>query len=334
MADKILVTGADGFIGSHLVEKLVRDGFMVKAFVMYTANGTWGWLDSLPADVMSHVEVFVGDVRDEHAVNVALRDCSTVLHLAALIGIPFSYYSPSTYLQVNVQGTLNVLQAGLDLGLERVVCTSTSEVYGTAQYVPMDERHPLNAQSPYAATKVAADQIALSFHRSFGLPLTIIRPFNTFGPRQSARAIIPTVITQLLSGKLHLDLGNLSPTRDFTYVSDTIDGFVKAIAAVGLDGKTINLGSNFEISIEDLVTIIAKICDKEFSVSTDPNRLRPKLSEVERLWSDNTVAKQMLGWEPKFSGSLAALTQGLEKTVDWFSDRSNLARYKAGIYNI
>ncbi len=330
---KILVTGAGGFIGSHVTECLVKQGYKVKAFVEYNSFNSWGWLDFVSKDILSEVEIFSGDVRDPFGVKKAMESCSKVLHLAALIGIPYSYHSPESYLETNVKGTLNIVQAARDLGIERVIHTSTSEVYGTAQYVPIDEKHPLQPQSPYSASKIAADQMALSYYHSFELPVSIIRPFNTYGPRQSARAIIPTVITQISHGMNEIKLGSLEPTRDFTYVLDTAEAFVKALDAPDIIGKTINLGTNFEISIASLVQMIAKIMNADINVIADTERVRPKNSEVERLWSDNTLAKKLLEWKPQFSDT-EGLRKGLEKTIAWFSDPINQKMYKPGIYNL
>ena len=330
---KILVTGAGGFIGSHVAECLVKQGYQVKAFVEYNSFNSWGWLDFVSKDILSEVEIFSGDVRDPFGVKKAMGSCSRVLHLAALIGIPYSYHSPESYLETNVKGTLNIVQAARELGIERVIHTSTSEVYGTAQYVPIDEKHPLQPQSPYSASKIAADQIALSYYHSFDLPVSIIRPFNTYGPRQSARAIIPTVITQISQGMKEIKLGSLEPTRDFTYVVDTADAFVKALDAPDIIGKTINLGTNFEISIASLVQMIAKIMYADIKVIADAKRVRPKNSEVERLWSDNTLAKKLLEWKPQFSDT-EGLRKGLEKTITWFLDPTNQKMYKPGIYNL
>lgn len=330
---KILVTGADGFIGSHLTEALVRGGHDVRAFVYYNSFGHWGWLEHSPEEIRRDLDVFSGDVRDPHGVRTAMRGCETVLHLAALIGIPYSYHSPDAYVDTNVRGTLNVVQAAQELGVGKVVHTSTSEVYGTAQYVPIDEKHPLQGQSPYAATKIGADQIALSFHRSFGTPVTVARPFNTFGPRQSARAVIPTIITQIANGVRELQLGALHPTRDFTYVEDTVAGFVALAGSDRAVGEEVNLGSNFEISIGDTARLIAEVMGVEVSVTADERRIRPEKSEVERLWADNAKARDLLGWRPAFGGR-EGFRRALEKTAQWFSEPSNLARYKHDIYNV
>ena len=330
---KILVTGADGFIGSHLVESLVRLGYEVRAFVLYNSFNSWGWLDSCADEVRGRFEVFCGDVRDPYGVREAMKGCDVVMHLAALIAIPYSYHSPETYVDTNIKGTLNVLQAARELGVKKVIHTSTSEVYGTAQYAPINEFHPLQGQSPYSATKIAADQLAMSFYTSFDLPITIIRPFNTYGPRQSARAVIPTIISQLISGQHKIKLGAVSPTRDFSYVQDTVDGFISSLIADKGIGEVINLGSNFEISIGDTAKLIAKILNVELEIITDEKRLRPVLSEVERLWSDNKKAKALLDWEPRFSG-YEGFKKGLENTIQWFSDPNNSRQYKTNIYNI
>lgn len=330
---RILVTGADGFIGSHLTEGLVRSGCNVKAFVLYNSFNSWGWLDSLPSDLRSELDVFAGDIRDPNGVRQAMQGCDIVLHLAALIAIPYSYHSPDTYVDTNIKGTLNILQAARELGIERVVHTSTSEVYGTAKYVPITEDHPLHGQSPYSATKIAADQLALSFYRSFGTPVAIIRPFNTYGPRQSARAVIPTIITQLASGQRRLKLGALHPTRDFNYVQDTVRGFTAIAESDKAVGEVINIGSNFEISIGDTVTLIAEIMGVDVEIAIDAQRLRPALSEVERLWADNAKARELVGWEPRYAGR-EGLKRGLAETAAWFSNPENLKNYKTGSYNI
>ena len=330
---KVLVTGADGFIGSHLTEALVRAGYEVRAFVMYNSFNSWGWLDSCGEDVKGRFEVFAGDVRDPNGVRAAMKSCDAVLHLAALIAIPYSYHSPDTYVDTNIKGTLNVVQAARDLGVAKVIHTSTSEVYGTARFVPITEEHPLQGQSPYSASKIGADQIALSFFTSFGTPVTVIRPFNTYGPRQSARAVIPTIITQIASGKRQLKLGALHPTRDFNYVQDTVGGFIAALRSQAGAGEVINLGSNFEISIGDTVRTIAEVMGAEVHISTDEQRLRPEKSEVERLWASNAKAHEMLGWQPAYGG-LEGFRRGLQQTVSWFGDSSNLALYKSDIYNL
>lgn len=330
---KILVTGADGFIGSHLTEELVRRGYDVRAFVLYNSFNSWGWLDRAPSEIRSGLDVFAGDIRDPYGVKKAMQGCDVVLHLAALIAIPFSYHSPDTYVDTNIKGTLNIVQAARELGVGKVVHTSTSEVYGTARFVPITEDHPLQGQSPYSATKIAADQIALSFYNSFDTPVAIIRPFNTYGPRQSARAVIPTVITQIANGKRKIRLGALHPTRDFNYVLDTVRGFVAVAESDKTVGEVINIGSNFEISIGDAVRVIAEVMGVEVDIETDDARLRPDKSEVDRLWADNAKAKNLISWEPLYGGR-EGFKRGLAETVAWFSDQENLKRYKSDIYNI
>ncbi|MDI6813074.1 MAG: NAD-dependent 4,6-dehydratase LegB [Desulfitobacteriaceae bacterium] len=329
----VLVTGAEGFIGSHLTETLVRKGHKVRAFVYYNSFNSWGWLDTLDKAIQDELEIFAGDIRDPFAVHKAVEGCNVLLHLAALIAIPYSYQAPAAYVETNVTGTLNILQAARACGVEKVVHTSTSEVYGTAKYVPMDEDHPLQAQSPYAATKIAADQLAFSFHRSFGLPVAVIRPFNTYGPRQSARAVIPTIIAQIAAGKEKIKLGALEPTRDMNYVKDTVSGLMAVASSEKSVGEVINIGSNYEISIGDLARLIAEVMGRQVIIETEAERLRPEKSEVERLWADNSKAKQLLGWEPAYAG-LDGLKRGLEDTAGWFSDPENLKHYKADIYNL
>lgn len=329
----ILITGADGFIGSHLTEQLVRQGHTVRAFVLYNSFGSWGWLDHCASDVKGQFEVFAGDIRDPHGVKRAMAGCDTVLNLAALIAIPYSYHSPDTYVDTNIKGTLNILQAARDLGIQKVIQTSTSEVYGTARFVPITEEHPLRAQSPYAATKIAADQLAHSFYASFGLPVVIVRPFNTYGPRQSARAVIPTIITQIATGTRQIKLGAVSPTRDFNYVLDTVAGFIAALNSQHGLGEVINIGSNFEISIGDTARLIATTMGVEIEIITDENRLRPELSEVERLWADNAKAKRLFGWEPNYGGC-KGFRRGIVETVNWFVDPTNRSSYKTESYNI
>lgn len=330
---KILITGADGFIGSHLTEALVRAGHDVRAFVFYNSFNSWGWLDHCDSNVKGQFDVFAGDIRDPNGIRAAMRDRDSVLHLAALIAIPYSYHSPDTYVDTNIKGTLNVVQAARDLGVDRVVHTSTSEVYGTAKYVPITEDHPLQGQSPYAATKIGADQIALSFHKSFGTPVTVLRPFNTYGPRQSARAVIPTIITQIASGNRRIRLGATSPTRDFNYVVDTVAGFIAALDSVVAAGQVINLGSDYEISIGDTARTIAEIMDAHIDIEIDEQRLRPEMSEVERLWASNGKARELLGWVPSYGG-LDGFRKGITETVAWFKDPANLAAYKSDVYNI
>jgi NAD dependent epimerase/dehydratase len=330
---KILVTGADGFIGSHLVEELVRRGHDVRAFVLYNSFNSWGWLDHADSEVKKSLDVFSGDIRDPHGVKQAMQGCDIVLHLAALIAIPYSYHSPATYVDTNVTGTLNIVQAARELGVEKVVHTSTSEVYGTACFVPITEEHPLQGQSPYSASKIGADQIAMSFYSSFETPVAIIRPFNTYGPRQSARAVIPTIITQIANGKRVLKLGAIHPTRDFNYVADTVNGFIAVAESDNSVGEVINVGSNYEISIGDTVRMIAEVMGTEVEIETDEVRLRPEKSEVERLWADNSKASDLLGWKPEYAG-LDGLRRGLSQTAEWFSNPENLRSYKSDIYNI
>ncbi len=333
MQKKILVTGADGFIGSHLCEQLVLQGYPVKAFVFYNSFNSWGWLDSLSPNILSQIEIFQGDIRDPNGVWQAVKNCRAVLHLAALIAIPYSYHSPDTYIDTNIKGTLNVLQAARDLGVEKIVHTSTSEVYGTAKYVPIDESHPVCGQSPYSATKIAADQLAYSFFASFELPVTILRPFNTYGPRQSARAIIPTVITQIAAGQRNIKLGALHPTRDFSFVTDTANGFIAAVNAANIAGETINLGSQFEISMLETAQAIAKVMGVDIEIVTDQQRLRPVDSEVERLFANHQKAVTKLDWKPEYLGR-DGFNRGLEKTVEWFLQPENLAHYKSHLYNL
>jgi len=326
---KFLVTGADGFIGSHLVEALLQRGGHVRAFVCYNSFNSWGWLDSLPAETLSQLDVFAGDIRDPHGVAEALKGCDAAFHLAALIAIPFSYHSPDSYVDTNVKGTLNILQAARSQGLGKLIVTSTSEVYGTAKYVPIDENHPFQGQSPYSATKIAADRLAESFFRSFNLPVTIFRPFNTYGPRQSARAFIPTIITQLLAGKTEVRLGSLSPTRDMNYVGDTAAGFIAAMEAEATAGEEINLASGVEHSVGDIARALIMQINPKAEIVTDADRVRPENSEVERLLGCNKKLRALTGWAPR-----VGLHEGLEKTIAWFRIPENLARYKAGIYNL
>jgi NAD dependent epimerase/dehydratase len=330
---KILVTGADGFIGSHLVETLLAQGHEVRAFVLYNSFNSWGWLDRAPSMVKKQLDVFAGDIRDPNGVRVAMSGCDVVLHLAALIAIPYSYHSPDTYIDTNIKGTLNVLQAARDLGVSRVIHTSTSEVYGTARFVPITEDHPLQGQSPYSASKIGADQLAFSYYASFGLPVVIARPFNTYGPRQSARAVIPTIITQIANGQQQIRLGAVSPTRDFNFVKDTVAGFIAAMNSQAGLGEVVNFGSNFEISIGDSARLIAEVMGREIDIVTDEARLRPEKSEVERLWADNSKAATLFGWSPGYAGR-DGFKRGLAETVDWFLDPNNLGAYKADRYNI
>ena len=333
MPKKVLITGADGFIGSHLTESLVRAGYAVRAFVMYNSFNSWGWLDHISAGVKANIEIIAGDVRDPHGVNEAMRGCDAVLHLAALIAIPYSYHSPDTYLDTNVKGTLNVLQAARQLGVKRVIHTSTSEVYGTARFVPITEEHPLQGQSPYSASKIGADQLAYSFYSSFDLPVVIARPFNTYGPRQSARAVIPTVITQIANSTKKLKLGAITPTRDFSYVQDTVDAFIATLNSDKGLGEVVNFGSNFEISIADVVAVIAELMNEKVNITSDVERLRPSNSEVERLWADNSKVRDLFGWSPKYAGR-DGLTRGIQETINWFTQPENLQRYKSDIYNL
>ncbi|WP_259549298.1 NAD-dependent 4,6-dehydratase LegB [Heyndrickxia sp. FSL K6-6286] len=332
-SNKVLVTGADGFIGSHLTEELVKKGYSVKAFVYYNSFNSYGWLDTISEKVKKEIEFFSGDIRDPFGVKEAMIGCDRVLHLASLIAIPYSYHSPATYIDTNIKGTLNVLQAARELNIAKVVHTSTSEVYGTALYVPIDENHPLQGQSPYSASKIGADQLALSFYRSFETPVAIARPFNTYGPRQSARAVIPTIIAQLASGTRNIQLGSIHPTRDFNYIKDTVDGFIAVMNHGNSIGEVINLGSNYEISIGETANLIAEVMGVKIEIKTDDQRLRPEKSEVERLWAENKKAKQLLSWEPKYRGK-EGLRRGLRETIDWFMDKRNLASYKADEYNI
>jgi dTDP-glucose 4,6-dehydratase len=330
---KILVTGADGFIGSHLTESLVRNGYDVRAFVYYNSLNSWGWLDHLDKEILKSLDVVAGDIRDPHGVRKAVEGCEIVLHLAALIAIPYSYHSPDSYVDTNVRGMLNMLQASKELAVRKLVQTSTSEVYGTARFVPITEEHPLSAQSPYSATKIAADHLAISFYRSFGTPVAVLRPFNTYGPRQSARAVIPTIITQILSGERQIKLGSLQPTRDFNYVEDIARGFIAAVQSDACVGEVINLGSGYEVSIGRTANLIAEIIGVEIDLISDEQRVRPEKSEVERLLASNTKAKSMLGWEPEYGG-IEGFRRGLEKTIEWFSQKEHLKWYKTGLYNI
>ena len=326
---KVLVTGADGFIGSHLVEHLLREGFKVKAFVNYNSFNSWGWLDSLPNEIISQIEIFSGDIRDPNGVRTAMKGCHLVYHLAALIAIPFSYHSPDSYIDTNVKGTLNIVQAAKDLGIERVLVTSTSEVYGTAKYIPIDELHPRQPQSPYSASKIGADCIAESFYRSFDLPVSIVRPFNTYGPRQSARAVIPTIITQLLNGQTSINLGDISPTRDLLFVKDTVKGFVAIANAESLIGTDCNIATQSEISVGALAQELINQINPTARIVSDEQRLRPAKSEVFRLFGSNQKIMKETNWCPSYS-----LTQGLSETIEWFKNPDNLKQYKSNIYNI
>ena len=326
---RILVTGADGFIGSHLVEDLLKSGYQVKAFVYYNSFNSWGWIDTFPKHIKEKIEIFSGDIRDPNGVKTAMENCDIVFHLAALIGIPFSYHSPDSYVDTNIKGTLNILQAARQLKTERVLVTSTSEVYGTAQYVPIDENHPYQGQSPYSASKIGADRIAESFYRSFNLPVTIVRPFNTYGPRQSARAIIPTIIIQLINNFKKIKLGNLSPTRDFVYVKDVVNGFIEIAKSNKTIGEEINIATQSEISIEDLAKEIIKQINPKAEIVCDKERVRPEKSEVERLYGSNEKIKKLTNWQPKYT-----LSKGLKETIKWFLKKENITQYKADIYNV
>ena len=330
---KVLVTGADGFIGSHLTETLVREGYDVTAFIYYNSFGSKGWLDQTDNEIKKQINFFAGDIRDPNGVRQAAKDVNFILHLASLIAIPFSYHSPDSYVDTNIKGTLNILQAARDFNIEQIIHTSTSEVYGTAKKVPIKENHPLSGQSPYSASKIGADQLAYSFFSSFNLPVSIIRPFNTYGPRQSARAIIPSVISQIAKNNEYIKLGSLHPTRDFSYVEDTVKGFLSAIGNKRTIGEIINLGSGFEISIGDTVKLISEIMNQEINIEVDDNRIRPQKSEVERLFACNQKAKLLMDWYPKFSG-IEGFRKGLEKTISWFIKDENLSKINTKIYNI
>ncbi|MEN9598769.1 MAG: hypothetical protein RL596_1080 [Bacteroidota bacterium] len=330
---KVLVTGADGFIGSHLTELLVKQGYDVRAFVLYNSFNTWGWLDHCDPAVKNKFEVFAGDVRDPHGVKTAMKGCDAVLHLAALIAIPYSYHSPDTYVDTNVKGTLNIVQAARELGIQKVVHTSTSEVYGTARFVPITEEHPLQGQSPYSASKIGADQMALSFYSAFNTPVAVLRPFNTYGPRQSARAVIPTIISQIAAGQTTIKLGALTPTRDFSFVEDTTHGFIKAMETDATNGTVTNIGSGFEISVHDTAKLIASLMGKNIQFELDEERVRPEKSEVERLFASYEKAKNTMGWEPLYGGE-EGFKKGLAKTIEWFLNKENLSKYKIDRYNI
>lgn len=324
---KVLVTGADGFIGSHLVEELVLNGYQVKAFVLYNSFNNWGWLESLPKQILDEVEIFSGDIRDPNGTRKAMENIESVFHLAALIAIPFSYHSPDSYIDTNIKGTLNILQAARDFNLQKVLVTSTSEVYGTAQYVPIDEKHPFQGQSPYSATKIGADRLAESFYRSFALPVTIVRPFNTYGPRQSARAVIPTIISQLLAGKTEISLGSLTPTRDFNYVKDTVDGFIKIAESDKTIGEEINIATQSEISIGELASELIRQINPKAVITCEEERLRPEKSEVNRLLGSNEKIKKLTFWKPNYT-----LEEGLSETIEFI--KQHLSIYKTDLYNI
>lgn len=323
----VLVTGADGFIGSHLTELLVREGYCVKALSQYNSFNYWGWLEDI--NCLKEIEVLNGDVRDPHYCKHITKNVDTVYHLAALIAIPYSYVAPDSYVDTNIKGTLNICQAALENNVSRVVHTSTSEVYGTAQYVPIDENHPLQPQSPYSASKIGADAMAMSFYNAFDLPLTIARPFNTYGPRQSARAVIPTIITQIAAGKKQIKLGDVSPTRDFNYVADTCRGFLDLANSEKAIGQTVNIGSNYEITVGDTLNLIKELMNSDVEFITEEQRIRPGKSEVHRLWCDNKKIRELTGFEPEYT-----IRKGLEATIEWFTQPSNLSKYKADIYNV
>ena len=324
---KVLITGADGFIGSHLTERLAKEGAVVKALSQYNSFNNWGWLEDV--DCKDDIEILSGDVRDPNYIREVTKGVDIIFHLAALIAIPYSYVAPDSYIDTNIKGTLNVCQAARDNNVSKTIITSTSEVYGTAKYVPIDENHPKQPQSPYSATKIGADAIAKSFYNAFELPVVIARPFNTYGPRQSARAIIPTIITQIASGKKEIKLGDLTPTRDFNYVKDTCEGFVKIANCENINGEEINIGSNYEISMKDTLELIKKIMNSDVEFVTDEKRIRPKNSEVNRLWCDNTKIQKLTGFKPKYT-----IEEGLKETVEWFKDINNLKKYKPNIYNL
>ncbi len=329
MHKKVLVTGADGFIGSHLVEHLLDEGYAVRAFVLYNSFNSYGWLDTLPKEKLKQIEIFSGDIRDPNGVRVAMEGIDVVYHLAALIAIPYSYHSPDSYVDVNIKGTLNILQAAKLLNTKRVLVTSTSEVYGTAQYVPIDEKHPFQGQSPYSATKIGADRIAESFYRSFDMPVSIVRPFNTFGPRQSARAVIPTIITQLLNGETQIKLGDITPTRDLLFVKDTVSGFSAIANCEKAIGEEINIATQSEITVGDLAQKIINSINPKAKIVSDEVRLRPEKSEVRRLFGSNEKLKSLTKWQQKYT-----LDESLKHTIDWFSKAENLKQYKHDIYNV
>ena len=331
--DKIFVTGADGFMGSHLTEALIRKGYGVRALVYYNPFNTYGWLEGLPVQIRKKIEIFLGDIRDPYRLKEVMKGCEVVFHLAALTGIPYSYQSPESYVETNISGTLNVMQSARELGLRKVIHISSSEVYGSAKFVPITEEHPLEGRSPYSASKIGAEQIALSFHYAFDVPVVVIRPFNTYGPRQSARAIIPTIITQIANNRRRIKLGALQPTRDFTYIKDMIDAFLLILKSEVAPGQIINIGSNYEISIQNLVQVISEMMKSAIKIETDSVRLRPTKSEVPRLWADNTRIKQLTGWGPKYSG-IEGLRRGLSETIEWFRQADHLKFYKSHEYNV
>ena len=333
MKKKILVTGGGGFIGSHLVETLIKDGYSVKTIVPYNSNNSWGWIDSFEPNIKKNLEIISGDICDQNLVSKLVKNVDVIFHLAALISIPYSYVSPRSYISTNIMGTLNLLEASRNSNVELFVQTSTSEVYGSSQYSPIDEQHPLNAQSPYAATKIAADQLALSYYRSFDLPVSIIRPFNTFGPRQSLRAFIPTIITQVLSNKKKIKLGNLNPKRDFSYISDTVRGFTSCIGKKRCLGQAINLGTGVVFSMQETLNLITEYIGKDVICEIDKKRLRPKKSEVDHLLSANNFAKKIINWEPEFKNK-SGFKRGLQQTIEWFSKPENIKLYKSDLYNL
>lgn len=333
MNKKILVTGADGFIGSHLVEELVRQGYKVRAFVLYNSFNSWGWLDYTEPEILKEIEIFSGDIRDPHGVKKAMKDCNTVFHLAALIAIPYSYHSPDTYIDTNIKGTLNILEAARELEIEKIIHTSTSEVYGTAKFIPITEDHPLQGQSPYAASKIGADQLAMSYYYSFDTPVTIIRPFNTYGPRQSARAVIPTIISQIITNKKSIKIGNLDTTRNFNFISDTVNGFIKIFKSGQSIGEVINIGSDFEISIGDTLKLISEITNTNIEIMIENERKRPEKSEVMRLCASNEKAKKIANWYPLFKG-IEGFKKGLKETISWFLKPEILNKYKSDRYNL
>lgn len=333
MKKKILVTGAEGFIGSHLIELLVRKGYNVKAHVLYNSFNSYGWLDSISQDIKKNCEIIMGDIRNFDSVKNSIKNCDKVINLAALIAIPYSYISPDSYVESNIKGTLNLLQAAREIKIKKFIHTSTSEVYGTAQFVPINEKHPLNSQSPYAASKIGADQMALAYYKSFETPVSIIRPFNAYGPRQSARAVIPTIISQLANNKKNIKLGSLTPTRDFTYVTDIANAFRLGLNSKSNNGQVVNLGGGFEISVGELAKKIANLMNREINIIKDKKRIRPKLSEVERLKSDYSKAKKLLKWKPKYEGK-EGFERGMLKTIKWYLDEENLRKYKSDTYNV